>query len=39
MAVLLVFVFAVVLVPPSFGLLFALVQRNLVEETARPTSS
>jgi cytochrome bd ubiquinol oxidase subunit II len=37
--VLIVFVIAVVLVLPSLGLLFALVQRNLVEETARPTRS
>jgi cytochrome bd ubiquinol oxidase subunit II len=35
--ILIVFVVAVVLVLPSLGLLYALVQRNLVEETARPS--
>jgi cytochrome d ubiquinol oxidase subunit II len=35
--ILIVFVVAVVLVLPSLGLLFVLVQRNLVEETARPS--
>lgn len=36
-AVLIIFGVAVVLVLPSIGLLFTLVQRNLVEETPRPT--
>jgi cytochrome d ubiquinol oxidase subunit II len=36
-AILIVFGIAVVTVLPSLGLLFVLVQRNLVEETARPT--
>jgi cytochrome d ubiquinol oxidase subunit II len=35
--ILVVFVIAVVLVLPSLGLLYTLVRRNLVEETARPT--
>jgi cytochrome bd ubiquinol oxidase subunit II len=35
--VLIVFGVAVVLVLPSIGLLFTLVQRNLVEETSQPT--
>jgi cytochrome d ubiquinol oxidase subunit II len=35
-AVLIVFGIAVVLVLPSIGLLFTLVQRNLVEETSQP---
>ena len=35
--VLVVFGVAVVLVLPAIGLLFTLVQRNLVEETSRPT--
>jgi cytochrome d ubiquinol oxidase subunit II len=35
-AVLIVFGVAVVLVLPALGLLFALVQRSVVEETARP---
>jgi len=35
-AILIVFVIAVVLVLPALGLLFVLVQRNMVEETARP---
>jgi hypothetical protein len=30
---------AVVIVLPSIGLLFTLVQRNMVEETARPVSA
>jgi len=34
--VLIVFGIAVVLVLPSLGLLFTLVQRNLVEETTQP---
>jgi hypothetical protein len=34
--VLIVFGVAVVTVLPSLGLLFMLVQRNLVEETERP---
>jgi cytochrome d ubiquinol oxidase subunit II len=38
-AVLIVFGVAVVLVLPSIGLLFTLVQRNLIEETAGPSSS
>jgi cytochrome bd ubiquinol oxidase subunit II len=37
-AVLIVFFIAVALVLPALGLLFTLVQRNLVEETSRPTS-
>jgi cytochrome d ubiquinol oxidase subunit II len=37
LGILIVFVVAVVLVLPSLGLLFVLVQRNLVEETARPS--
>ena len=37
-AVLIVFLIAVVVVLPSLGLLFVLAQRNLVEETSRPTS-
>ena len=37
--VLIVFGVAVVVVLPSLVLLFTLVQRNLVEETARPTGS
>jgi cytochrome d ubiquinol oxidase subunit II len=37
-SVLIVFGVAVVLVLPSLGLLFTLVQRNLVEETAQPAS-
>ncbi|MEA2623850.1 MAG: cytochrome bd ubiquinol oxidase subunit [Chloroflexota bacterium] len=36
-SVLIVFGVAVVLVLPSIGLLFTLVQRNLVEEAARPS--
>ena len=36
--VLIVFGVAVLLVLPSLGLLFTLVQRNLVEETERPAS-
>jgi cytochrome d ubiquinol oxidase subunit II len=36
-AVLVVFGVAVCVVLPSIGLLFALVQRNLVEETSQPT--
>ena len=35
--VLIVFGIAVVVVLPSLGLLFTLVQRNVVEETERPT--
>jgi len=35
--VLIVFAVAVVVVLPSIGLLYTLVQRNLVEETSRPT--
>jgi cytochrome bd ubiquinol oxidase subunit II len=35
--VLIVFAVAVVLVLPSIGLLFTLVQRNLVEETSKPS--
>ena len=35
-AVLIVFGIAVVVVLPALGLLFTLVQRNLVEETERP---
>jgi cytochrome d ubiquinol oxidase subunit II len=35
-AVLIIFGVAVALVLPSIGLLFTLVQRNLVEETSRP---
>jgi cytochrome d ubiquinol oxidase subunit II len=35
-SVLIVFGIAVVLVLPAIGLLFSLVQRNLVEETAKP---
>ena len=38
-AVLIVFGVAVVLVVPSLVLLLTLVQRNLVEETAQPSSS
>ena len=34
--VLIVFGIAVLLVLPSLGLLFTLVQRNLVEETSQP---
>ncbi len=37
-SVLIVFGIAVVVVLPSLGLLYTLVQRNLVEETAQPTS-
>ena len=37
--VLVVFGVAVVVVLPSIGLLFTLVQRNMVEETARPASA
>ena len=37
-SVLVVFGVAVVIVLPAIGLLFTLVQRNLVEETSRPTS-
>jgi cytochrome d ubiquinol oxidase subunit II len=37
--VLIIFGVAVVLVLPSIGLLFTLVQRNLVEEASRPSSS
>jgi hypothetical protein len=37
--VLVVFGVAVVVVLPSIGLLFTLVQRNMVEETARPVSA
>jgi cytochrome d ubiquinol oxidase subunit II len=37
--VLVVFGVAVVIVLPSIGLLFTLVQRNMVEETARPVSA
>jgi cytochrome d ubiquinol oxidase subunit II len=37
--VLIVFGVAVVVVLPAIGLLFVLVQRNLVEETAKPESS
>ena len=36
--VLIVFGIAVVLVLPSLGLLFTLAQRNLVEETSKPTA-
>ena len=36
-SVLIVFGIAVLLVLPSIGLLYTLVQRNLVEETASPT--
>ena len=36
-ALLIVFGVAVVVVLPALGLLFTLVQRNLVEETSRPT--
>jgi cytochrome bd-type quinol oxidase subunit 2 len=36
-SILIVFGVAVALVLPSIGLLFTLVQRNLVEETARPS--
>jgi cytochrome d ubiquinol oxidase subunit II len=36
-AVLIVFGVAIVLVLPAIGVLFTLVQRNLVEETPRPT--
>jgi cytochrome d ubiquinol oxidase subunit II len=36
--VLIIFAVAVVLVLPSIGLLFTLVQRNLVEETSRPSA-
>jgi cytochrome d ubiquinol oxidase subunit II len=35
-AVLIVFGVALIVVLPALGLLFALVQRNLVEETERP---
>ena len=35
-SVLIVFGIAVVLVLPAIGLLYTLVQRNLVEETAKP---
>ena len=38
-SVLIVFGVAVVVVLPALVLLFTLVQRNLVEETSRPTSS
>ena len=38
-AVLIVFGIAVVVVLPALGLLFTLVQRNLVEETERPAQS
>jgi hypothetical protein len=34
---LIVFGIAVLIVLPSIGLLFTLVQRNLIEETSRPT--
>jgi cytochrome d ubiquinol oxidase subunit II len=37
-AILIVFVVAVVVVLPSLGLLYVLVQRDLVEETARPAT-
>ncbi len=37
-SVLIVFAVAVLVVVPSIGLLYTLVQRNLVEETASPTS-
>jgi cytochrome d ubiquinol oxidase subunit II len=37
--VLVVFGVALVVVLPSIGLLFTLVQRNMVEETARPASA
>jgi cytochrome d ubiquinol oxidase subunit II len=37
-AVLIVFGVAVLVVVPSLGLLFTLVQRNMVEETARPAA-
>jgi cytochrome d ubiquinol oxidase subunit II len=37
-SILIVFGVAVVLVLPSIGLLFTLVQRNFVEETSRPSS-
>ena len=37
-SVLIVFVVAVVVVLPSLGLLYTLVQRNLVEETSRPSA-
>ena len=37
-SVLIVFVVAVLLVLPSIGLLYTLVQRNLVEETRSPTN-
>ena len=36
-SVLVVFAIAVVVVLPSLGLLFALTQRNLIEETPAPT--
>ena len=36
-SVLVVFVIAVLVVLPSLGLLYTLVQRNLVEETSAPT--
>jgi hypothetical protein len=35
--VLIVFGVAVMVVLPAIGLLYTLVQRNLVEETSRPT--
>jgi len=35
---LIVFGVAVFIVLPAIGLLFTLVQRNLVEETSRPSS-
>ena len=37
-SVLVVFGVAVLVVLPALGLLFTLVQRNLVEETSQPTS-
>jgi hypothetical protein len=36
--VLIIFGVAVLVVLPSLGLLFTLVQRNLVEETERPAA-
>jgi cytochrome d ubiquinol oxidase subunit II len=36
-SLLILFAVAVLVVLPSFALLFTLVQRNVVEETSRPT--
>ena len=36
MALVVVLIVAILIVVPSIGLLFALVQRNLVEESSRP---